>query len=63
MLDTEEKEPLLSAEQESQFPISDCQPPPLSCDPKILSIFVVAFDTRAGTNTLLLYHKKYTIFC
>ena len=49
---SDESEPLLTLQERSDLINSEFSPPYVSCDPKLLSIFVVAFDTRAGIDTL-----------
>ena len=46
---SDESEPLLTLQEQSDLINAEFSPPFISCDPKLLSIFVVAFDTRAGT--------------
>ena len=45
---SDESEPLLTLQERSDLINAEFTPPFISCDPKLLSIFVVAFDTRAG---------------
>ena len=53
---SDESEPLLTLQERSDLINAEFCPPYISCDPKLLSIFVVAFDTRAGTDFQISVH-------
>ncbi|XP_063681344.1 DENN domain-containing protein 11-like [Bolinopsis microptera] len=58
---SDESEPLLTLQERSDLINAEFTPPFVSCDPKLLSVFVVAFDTRAGNVVEWKYPESYSL--